>query len=70
MNDDEGMNRADVVALASGYGSVGGIAEDDGVDLVGIVFVVGGCRSRWHAGGTVGSSGEMEVSSVIQSIED
>jgi hypothetical protein len=33
------MNGADVISRASGHGSVGGIAEDDGVDLIWIVIV-------------------------------
>jgi len=38
-NDDGGMNRADVISRAGGHRSVGGIAEDDGVDLIWIVIV-------------------------------
>ena len=37
-NEDGGVNRADVVSRAGGYRSVGGIAEDDGVDLVRIAL--------------------------------
>jgi hypothetical protein len=33
------VNGADVVSAAGGLRSVGGIAEDNGVDLVGIVIV-------------------------------
>jgi hypothetical protein len=39
-NEDGGVNGADVVSLAGGHRSVGGITEDDGVDLGWIVFVV------------------------------
>jgi hypothetical protein len=38
-NDYGGMNGADVISRASGHRSVGGIAEDDGVDLIWIVIV-------------------------------
>ena len=34
MNEDGGVNGADVVSAAGGHRSVGGIAEDNGVDLV------------------------------------
>lgn len=67
------MNGADVVAVAGGHGSVGGIAEDDGVDLVGIVFVVVGGGSRFGVGGTRGAGvveGEMCTSGVLHGIED
>jgi hypothetical protein len=33
------MNGADVISRAGGHRSVGGIAEDDGVDLIWIVLV-------------------------------
>jgi hypothetical protein len=70
VDDDEGVNGADMVAAAGGYRSVGGIAEDDGVDLGWIVFVVGsGCG----AGGTVspgGVWGEVNTSGVAKAIED
>ena len=51
-NENGGVNGADVVALAGGDGSVGGITEDDGVDLVWIVFVVVGGGSGCGVGGT------------------
>jgi hypothetical protein len=38
-NENGGVNGADVGSGASGHRSVGGIAEDDGVDLVWIVIV-------------------------------
>ena len=53
VNEDGGVNGADVVSRACGHRSVGGITEDDGVDLGWIVFLVvslGG--SRCGAGGT------------------
>jgi hypothetical protein len=68
------MNVADVVSRASGHRSVGGIAEDDGVDLGWIVFLVG---SRGGIGCGAGGSrsaraagGEMCMSVVTQDIED
>ena len=39
-NEDCRMNRADMVALTGGSGSVGGIAEHDGVDFCGVIVVV------------------------------
>ena len=54
-NQDGGVNGADVVSRAGGHRSVGGIAKDDGVNLVWIVIVVGG---------------EMYMSGVTQGIED
>jgi hypothetical protein len=71
-NEDGGVNGADVVALASGYGSVGGIAEDDGVDLRWIVFLVGSRGvSRCGVGRTSGvAGGEKRVSGVSQGIDD
>jgi hypothetical protein len=39
VNENGGVNRADVVPRAGGLRSVAGIAEDDGVDLVWIVIV-------------------------------
>jgi len=70
------VNGADVVSGASGHRSVGGIAEDNGVDLVWIVivFLVG----RWGgpefgAGGTISAGaagGEMCMSGVTEGIED
>jgi hypothetical protein len=39
VNEDGGVNGADVVSPADKHRSVGGIAEDDGVDLGWIVFL-------------------------------
>jgi hypothetical protein len=39
VNEDGGMNGADVVSGSGGHRSVVGIAEDNGVDLVWIVIV-------------------------------
>jgi hypothetical protein len=39
-NENGGVNGADVGSGASGHRSVGGIAEDDGIDLVRIVIVL------------------------------
>jgi hypothetical protein len=41
-NEDGGVNGADVISPLCRYRSVGGITEDDGVDLVGVVFIVVG----------------------------
>jgi hypothetical protein len=63
------MNRADVVSLARWHRSVGRISEDDGVNLVRILVVVGGRG----AGGTrsAGVAGdEIYMSGVTQGIED
>ena len=38
-NDDGGMDGADVISGPGGHRSFGGIAEDDGVDLIWIVIV-------------------------------
>ena len=75
-NEDGGMNGADVGSAAGGHRSVGRIAEDNGVDLVGIVIVV--LAGSWDApncgaGGTISagaSGGEMCMSGVTQGIED
>jgi hypothetical protein len=40
VDDDEGVDGADVFSALGGNGGVGGVAEDDGVDLVGVIFVV------------------------------
>jgi hypothetical protein len=74
VNENEGVNGADVFSPPGGDGGVGGITEDDGVDLVGIVLVVisrggtGGC-----AGGTIGSGfagGQIWMPVVAEGIED
>ena len=60
------MNGADVVSPPGGYRSVGGITEDDGVDLGWIVFLLGSrVGFGWGAGGTGGAGavgGEMCMS--------
>jgi hypothetical protein len=43
MHDDEGMHGAGFLSAAGWPGSVGGIAEDDGVDLVRVVILVVDC---------------------------
>jgi hypothetical protein len=72
-NEDGGVNWANVVSRAGGHRSIGGIAEDDGVYLRWIVFVVASCGSGCSAGGT-GSAGavggEVCMSVVLQDIED
>jgi hypothetical protein len=68
------VNRADVVSRAGRHRSVGGITENDGVDLGWIVFLIGirggpGCG----AGGTSSAGaagGEMCMSGVTQSKEN
>jgi hypothetical protein len=69
-DEDEGVNGADMIAPAGRYGSIGGIAEDDGVDLGWIILVVGsGCG----AGRTVspgGVWGEVNTSGVAKAVED
>jgi len=40
LNEDGGVDGRDVVSAMGGAGSVGGVAYDDGVDLVGVVFLV------------------------------
>ena len=72
-NKDGGVNGADVVALAGGDGCVGGITEDDGVDLVWIIFVIVGGGSGCGVGGTSGAGavgGEACTPVVTQGIED
>src|SRR5215469_4154761 len=51
-NEDGRVNGADVVAPSSGYRSVRGITEHDGVDLIWIVFVVVSRCSGCDIGGT------------------
>jgi hypothetical protein len=71
-NEDGWVNGTYVVSWTGGYGSVGGIAEDNGVDLRWIVFLVGGRGSPGcgvcGTGGVAG--GEMCMSGVSQGIED
>src|SRR5580704_7994548 len=72
-HEDGGVNGADVVSPAGGHRSVGGIAEDNGVNLRGIVFVVVGRGSGCGAGetGSAGAvGGEVRMSVVTQGIED
>jgi hypothetical protein len=75
-NEDGGVNGADVGCAVGGHRSVGRIAEDNGVDLVGIVivFLVGSWDApECGAGGTIcaGAAGvEMCISCVTQGIED
>ena len=70
------MNGADVGSAAGGHRSVGRIAEDNGVDLIGIVivFLAGSWDApEWGAGGTISAGaagGEMCTSGVTQGIED
>jgi hypothetical protein len=65
------VNVADVVSRACGHRSVGGITEDDGVDLGWIIFLVGSLGgSGCSAGGTGSAGGEMCMFGVTQSIED
>jgi hypothetical protein len=71
VNENGGVNGADVISSSGGHGSVGGIAEDDGVDLGWIVFLVGirgspGCG----AGRTVSARAEMRMSGVTQGVEN
>src|SRR5271155_9736 len=76
VNEDGGVNGADVGSAAGGHRSVGRIAEDNGVDLVGIVivFLVGSWDAPdCGAGGTISggaAGGEMCMSGVTQGIED
>ncbi len=76
VNEDGGVNGADVGSAAGGHRSIAGIAEDNGVYLVGIiiVFLVGswdapdcGAGGRISAGA---AGGEMYMSGVTQGIED
>jgi hypothetical protein len=70
------VNGAHVGCAAGGHRSVGGIAEDNGVDLVGIVivFLVGSWGApECDAGGAISAGaagGEMCMSGVTQGIED
>ena len=70
------MNGADVGSAAGGHRSIGGIAEDNGVYLVGIiiVFLIGSWDAPdCGAGGTISggaAGGEMGMSGVTQGIED
>ena len=70
------MNSADVSSTAGGHRSVGRIAEDNGVDLVGIVIVfLAGSRDAADcgAGGRIcggASGGEMYMPGVTQGIKD
>jgi hypothetical protein len=70
------VNAADVVSTAGGHRSVGGITEDNGIDLVGIVIVFlvgsrgapecGACRAL-----TAAAAGtEMCSAAVTQGVED
>jgi hypothetical protein len=76
VNEDGGVNGADVGSAAGGHRSVGRIAEDNGVDLVGIVivFLVGSWDAPdCGAGGTISagaSGGKVCMSSMTQGIED
>ena len=73
-NEDGGVNGADVVSLAGGHRSIGGITKDDGVDLGGIIFLVGSRGGPGCCAGGTGSAGaaggEMCMSVVTQGIED
>ncbi len=68
------MDGADVVSAAGRRGGVGGVTEDDGIDLVRIVLLIGGWGgSGRSAGGTGGAGvarGEMSLPVLPQSIED
>lgn len=70
-NEDGGVNGADAVSRSGGHGSIGGITEDDGVDLGRIVFLiislVSGCGGMSSFGAIWG---EMYLSIVLQCIED
>jgi hypothetical protein len=71
VNEDGRVNGTYVVSLASGHRSVGGITEDDGVDLRWIVFVVGVVGSGCGAGpGSAGVVGVQMCMSVPLGIED
>jgi hypothetical protein len=70
VNEDGGVNGANVVSRASGHRSVGGITEDDGIDLGWIVFLVGGRGGTGCAGGSPSAGGERCVSVVTQNIQD
>jgi hypothetical protein len=68
------VNGADVVSPAGGHRSVGGITEDDGVDLGWIVFLVvsrGGSGCGAGGTGSAGAAGgEMCMLGVTQGIEN
>ena len=65
------MNRADVISLACGEWSVGGIAEDDGVDLGWVVRLVAGGRSTRSGAGRAGCVGvEVDVPGVGHGEQD
>src|SRR5438552_2764485 len=74
VNEDGGVNGADVVSRAGGHRSVGGITEDDGVDLGWIVFLVGSRGGSGCGAGGTGSAGaaggEMCMSGATQGVED
>ena len=74
MDEDGGVNAADVVSGAGGLRSVGGIAEDNCIDLAGIVFLACGRGApKCNAGVTISTGatgGEMYMSGVVQGIED
>jgi len=74
VNEDGGVNGADVVSRAGGHRSVGWITENDGVDLRRIVFLVGGRGGSGCGAGGTGSAGaaggEMCRSGVTQAKED
>jgi hypothetical protein len=57
INEDGRVNRADVVSRAGGHRSVGGIAENEGVDLGWIVLLVVSRSSSWGNVGGTGSAG-------------
>jgi hypothetical protein len=75
-NDDGGMNGADVRSGGSGLRSAGGIAEDDGVDLVWIVIVFlaaswGGAECGAAGAISAGAGGtNISVFAVTQGIKD
>src|ERR1700723_668998 len=70
-NEDRGVNGADVVSRPCGHRSVGGITEDDGVDLGWIILLVGSRGgSGCGAGGTGSAGAEMGMFGVTQGIED
>jgi hypothetical protein len=66
------VDGTDVVAAAGGHRSVGGITEDDGIDLVWIVFVIvsrgSGCVGGSGGAGAIGC--EVCLFVVLQRIED
>jgi hypothetical protein len=70
-NKDGGVNGADVVSPACGHRSVGGITEDDRVDLGWIIFLVSSRGGSGCAADGTGSAGvEMCMFGVTQGIED